>query len=193
MKKYFLVLLMAVIVGVVQLLTLITGTGYLLTQLTMAAYYSLVALGLCLVMGFAGQISLGQAGFFALGGYATASLTTFNFLQIEGRSLFNFLEKTGLLVEKQTLYGETILHLTPWIALILALIVTGITAYALGVPVLRLKGHYLAMATMGFGIIIYRVVLGTSIFGGSRWDYQCACIQNSSRVFYLRRYLRSYP
>jgi branched-chain amino acid transport system permease protein len=40
-------------------------------------------------------------------------------------------------------------------------------AYAIGGPVLRLKGHYLAMATLGFGIIVYRIVLGSSLFGAA--------------------------
>ena len=48
------------------------------------------------------------------------------------------------------------------------MLIAGITAYALGIPVLKLKGHYLAMATMGFGIIIYRLVLGTKIFGEAK-------------------------
>ena len=42
----------------------------------MAAYYTLVTLGLCLLMGYAGQVSLGHAGFFAIGGYTTAVLST---------------------------------------------------------------------------------------------------------------------
>ena len=42
----------------------------------MSAYYSLVVIGLCLLMGYAGQISLGHAGFFAIGGYTSAVLTT---------------------------------------------------------------------------------------------------------------------
>ena len=52
------------------------GREYYLTQLTMAAYYSLVILGLTVLMGYTGQISLGHAAFFAMGGYTTAVLTT---------------------------------------------------------------------------------------------------------------------
>ena len=68
-KKYFPVLILAIVIAVIQLLTLVTGKAFLLTQLTMSAWYVLVAIGLCMVMGYAGQISLGQAGFFAIGGY----------------------------------------------------------------------------------------------------------------------------
>ena len=44
-----------------------------MTQITMSAYYALVVIGLCLLMGYAGQISLGHAGFFAIGGYTSPS------------------------------------------------------------------------------------------------------------------------
>ena len=66
------------LVIVVQLVLSAVKQEFYLTQLTMAAYYTLVALGLCLLMGYAGQISLGHAGFFAIGGYTSAVLTTVN-------------------------------------------------------------------------------------------------------------------
>ena len=47
--------------------------------------------------------------------------------------------------------------------MLLALII----AYAIGIPVLKLKGHYLAMATLGFGTIIYSIVLGTQLLGAA--------------------------
>ncbi len=60
-------------------LSALDHTHYL-TQITMAAYYALAVIGLCLLMGYAGQISLGHAGFFAIGGYASAALTTCNLM-----------------------------------------------------------------------------------------------------------------
>ena len=165
MKRYYPVLLLAAVIIIIQLLTLITGREFLLTQLTMSAYYVLVAAGLCMVMGYAGQISLGQAGFFAIGGYTTAYLTTINFSPMSGKAVFKVLDAAGLLVTKTTLYGDTLVHLNPWISFILSVLIAGFSAYILGVPILRLKGHYLAMATMGFGIIVYRIVLGTRMFG----------------------------
>ncbi|MDA3938732.1 MAG: branched-chain amino acid ABC transporter permease [Spirochaetia bacterium] len=165
MKRFYPVYILFITIVLIQVLTLITGKGYMLTQLTMSAYYVLVAVGLCMVMGYAGQISLGQAGFFAIGGYTTAFLTTIDFTEKAGTGLFKLLDSMGLLITKDTLYGDTVIHLSPWISLIAAVLIAGITAYALGIPVLKLKGHYLAMATMGFGIIIYRIVLGSAIFG----------------------------
>jgi len=72
-----LLILLGLVVGI-QLATAVTGTAYFLTQLTMTAYYTLVVVGLCILMGYAGQISLGHAGFFAIGGYTSAYLTTLN-------------------------------------------------------------------------------------------------------------------
>ncbi|MBI9104274.1 MAG: branched-chain amino acid ABC transporter permease [Spirochaetales bacterium] len=167
MKRYIPVLSLTVAVILIQLFTLITDQAFLLTQLTMSGYYVLVAVGLCMVMGYAGQISLGQAGFFAIGGYTTAFLTTLDFSTKTGTSLYLFLDKLHLLIEKQNLYGDTIIHISPWLSLILALLLAGVAAYGLGVPVLKLKGHYLGMATMGFGLIIYRIVLGTKAFGAA--------------------------
>jgi branched-chain amino acid transport system permease protein len=165
MKRYYPVLLLAIVIIFIQLLTLITGKSYLLTQMTMSAYYILVAVGLCMVMGYAGQISLGQAGFFAIGGYTTAFLTTIDLSSQTETLLYKLLDTLGLLISRETLYGDSIIHISPWISFILSIIIAALAAYALGVPILRLKGHYLAMATMGFGIIIYRIVLGTSFFG----------------------------
>lgn len=165
MKRYRPVAVAAAAVVLIQLITLILGKGFYLTQLTMSAYYVLAALGLCLVMGYAGQISLGQAGFFALGGYTTAFLTTRDLTDLAGTGFFGVMEGLGLVIPKETLYGGSVLHLSPWVSLAAALILAAAAAYLLGVPVLRLRGHYLAMATMGFGLIIYRIVLGTRLFG----------------------------
>ncbi len=159
--------LLALVLAGLQFLTQITDTSYYLTQMTMTAYYSLVIIGLCLVMGYAGQISLGHAGFFAIGGYTSAVLTTYNLIHLleKGNSFVLFLAGKGLLVNGENLYGESLLYVTPWLACILALVLTALIAFLIGIPVLKLKGHYLAMATMGFGIIIYRVVLAWEIMG----------------------------
>jgi branched-chain amino acid transport system permease protein len=118
-------------------------------------------------MGYAGQISLGHAGFFAIGGYTSAVLTTFNFSTLleQGNILIRFLAARCLLVEAQSLYGESLLYVNPWLACIIAILLSIAVAFVIGIPVLKLKGHYLAMATLGFGIIIYRVVLASELLG----------------------------
>ena len=142
-----------------------TGSVYYLTQLTMSAYYSLLIIGLCVLMGYAGQISLGHAGFFAIGGYLSAALTTRNLLPFQDRLPVRFLEALGCLLSSQDVYGAPLLVVTPWAACIIAILTALIIASILGIPVLKLKGHYLAMATLGFGIIIFRIVLASQYFG----------------------------
>jgi branched-chain amino acid transport system permease protein len=138
MKRYVAVISLAASVVAMHLLLAALKLEFLLTQLTMSGYYTLVALGLCLLMGYAGQVSLGHAGFFAIGGYTTAVLTT------AGAAAFSF---------------------TPWLSLPAAVAATAVVALVIGLPVLRLRGHYLAMATLAFGIIVSRVILGTALFG----------------------------
>jgi branched-chain amino acid transport system permease protein len=85
--------------------------------------FSLITMGLSLLMGYAGQVSLGHAAFFGIGAYTS-----------------------GILCAK--------LSLSPWLAMAVGVCVTALVAYTVGVPSLKLKGHYLAMATLGFGVIV---------------------------------------
>ncbi|WP_456385377.1 branched-chain amino acid ABC transporter permease [Desulfolithobacter sp.] len=155
----------AILVVLVQILTTTTGTQYYLTQLTMAAYYGLVVIGLSVLMGYAGQISIGHAGFFAIGGYISAALTTHNLLAMQDIGVVQWLGRLGMLMAGQDLYGEQLLVVSPWAACVAAVSVAAFIAFVLGIPVLKLKGHYLAMATLGFGTIIYRIVLASEYFG----------------------------
>ena len=156
--------LMALII-LVQILAGWTDSVFYLTQLTMSAYYALLIIGLCVVMGYAGQISLGHAGFFAIGGYLSAALTTRNLVPYHDNLLVKILDSAGFLLASQDVYGEPLLVVTPWAACIVAILTATLIAFVIGIPVLKLKGHYLAMATLGFGIIIFRVVLASAYFG----------------------------
>lgn len=164
-KRYIPVLLLLAIVISVQVVTQLSGTSYYLTQLTMSAYYSIVVIGLCVLMGYGGQISLGHAGFFAIGGYLAAAFTTHDLTPFRDKGLVAFFDKAGLLVASTDLYGSDLLTVAPWAACLAALFAAGIIALAIGGPILKLKGHYLAMATLGFGIIIYRIALASAYFG----------------------------
>lgn len=164
-SKYFPILILIGLVIGVQILTQLTDKTFYLTQLTMAAYYTLVVIGLSVLMGYAGQISIGHAGFFAIGGYLSAALTTHNLVSLQAHPLIKALGSMGMLVSGQDLYGEQLLTVAPWPACLFALAVAAVVALVLGVPVLKLKGHYLAMATLGFGIIIFRIGLATEFFG----------------------------
>lgn len=165
MKKLLPLAVLVTTVVAIQLITGWTDTRFYLTQLTMSAYYALLIIGLCVVMGYAGQLSLGHAGFFAIGGYVSAALTTRNLVGFKDTVLVRLLDGLGLLVAGQDLYGDSLLVVTPWAACLAAVLSAGVIAWTLGIPVLKLKGHYLAMATLGFGIIIYRIVLASEVFG----------------------------
>jgi branched-chain amino acid transport system permease protein len=159
------------LVAAIQIATHVTGSAYHLTQLTMTAYYSLLIIGLCLLTGYAGQISIGHAGFFAIGGYLTAFLTTHDLTPLREGGFVALLERSGLLVPRADLYGGDLLSVHPWAACVIAIAATAAVAALVGGPVLRLKGHYLAMATLGFGIIVYRIVLGTALLGSADGIY----------------------
>src|SRR5271157_851464 len=166
-QRYVPLFIIAALVVAAQLLTTAAGQPFYLTQLTMAAYYTIVVVGLCMLMGYAGQISMGHAGFFAIGGYASAALTTADFSATVQAGLGRFMVKAGCIAHGKNLYGADVARLNPWLAFAAAIIITIVIAYLIGVPVLRLKGHYLAMATLGFGSIIYKIVLGTRGLGGA--------------------------
>ena len=83
-----------------------TETEYCLTQLTMALYYAMVVMGLCLLMGYAGQVSLGHGAFFAIGGYTSAVLTTHDFSLFKDAAWAGWLQQAHLFVAKQDLYRQ---------------------------------------------------------------------------------------
>jgi branched-chain amino acid transport system permease protein len=158
---------LAVAVVAVQLAAGAWHKAFYLTQLTMAAYSLLVVLGLCLLMGYAGQASMGQAGFFAIGGYLAGLLTTHDLAPLRSHPLVAALDRVHLLVTRADGAGGSLTHLHPWAAALLALAVAAAVAWLVAGPVFRLRGHYLAMATLGFGIIVHRVFLGSSLFGAA--------------------------
>jgi len=159
-------LLAGAVIGV-QLATLASGKGFYLTQLTMTAYYALAVLGLSLLMGYAGQISLGQAGFFAIGGYSAAFLSTVDLAAQKAQPAVVLATRLGLLVFRPDLVGGKLLAVNPWMGLVAGVALASAVAFAVGVPVLRLRGHYLAMATLAFGTIVSALVVGTQRLGAA--------------------------
>ena len=158
-------LLVAVLVGIQMALP--EKKQFYLTQLTMSMYYAIVVLGLSLLMGYAGQVSLGHGAFFAIGGYTTAILTTTNFLAWQERPLVQALGGVRVFVMKQDAMGEPLMAVAPWAAFVAAMALTLAVAALIGYSALRLKGHYLAMATLGFGLIVQRVIVGSTFMGAS--------------------------
>ena len=119
------------------------SSSMLFTVLKKGAIYALVAVSMNLLNGFTGLFSLGQAGFMLLGAYTYAILT----IPVESRhSVYQYFD------------GGIIQFALPVpIALIAGGIVAAIFAYLIGLPVLRLKSDYLAIATLGFAEIIRAV------------------------------------
>ncbi len=165
LRIYYPVFVAAGLIVALHLVLAATGRIFYMTQITMSAYYALVVIGLCLLMGYAGQISMGHAGFFAVGGYTVAVMTTHNLIAWRDAPLIATLRSLGVVTQWQDLYGNEVLAFAPWPAFVVAMLLTALIALAIGLPVIRLKGHYLAMATLGFGLIIYRIVLGAKLFG----------------------------
>ena len=127
----------AALIGVTSLL----GNDYYLRIVFMMGVYYLCAAGMNVLVGYAGQKSLGQAGLFAAGAYAVALLTT----------------RT---------------ELDPWLALILAAGIAGLCGVVIALPSLRVKGPYLAMVTLAFGIVVEKLVgEWTDVFGGAQGIY----------------------
>ncbi|MGD9106767.1 MAG: branched-chain amino acid ABC transporter permease [Desulfobacterales bacterium] len=108
---------------VIIILPLFVESKYYFIVLNVIGLNTIVVVGLNLLIGFAGQISLGHAAFYGLGSYFSGILTVN--------------------------YGFPL-----WPAMLVGMLATGAVAYLIGYPSLKLRGHYLVMATLGFGIII---------------------------------------
>lgn len=131
---------LGVAVALVGATSLLDNDYYLRIGFMMCVYY-LCAIGMNVLVGYAGQKSLGQAGLFAAGAYAVALITT------------------------QT-------EISPWLALLLAAVISGVCGVLIALPSLRVKGPYLAMVTLAFGIVVEKLVgEWTEVFGGAQGIY----------------------
>jgi branched-chain amino acid transport system permease protein len=128
-------LTLALIAAAVLLLPLVFPSGYYFRVAALVWISALAAIGLNILMGEAGQVSLGHAGFFGIGAYAVA-------------------------------VGPAHLSVPPWAAPILGAILSGLLAFLVGKPVLRLRGHYLAIATLGLGVLVAIVLTNESGWTG---------------------------
>jgi branched-chain amino acid transport system permease protein len=109
--------------------------------------FTMMAVGLNVVVGYAGLLDLGYVAFYAAGAYTAAWLASQQFEQVT----FHF----GSVGLQPTVPG---IHLSFWIVLLLAGCFTALVGIAIGLPTLRLRGDYLAIVTLGFGEIIPQFV-----------------------------------
>ena len=157
------ILIAALFVFLFILEQILPSTHMLFTVLKKGAIYALVAVSMNLLNGFTGLFSLGQAGFMLVGAYTYGVLT----IPVADRANVYMYFDGGLI--------QFALH--PLVAIVLAGVFAGVFAFLIGLPVLRLKSDYLAIATLGFAEII------RAIF---QWD-ALGPITNGSNL------LRNYP
>jgi branched-chain amino acid transport system permease protein len=116
------------VILLIALLPIVFGGTYARSILVIAAINVLLAIGLDVVIGYAGQLNLGQSAFFAIGAYVSTLLVT-----IAGA---NF-----------------------WVAFLAGTIGAALAGAGLALFAVRLRGHYLAIASMGFAIIVYQILM----------------------------------
>jgi branched-chain amino acid transport system permease protein len=114
---------------------LLAGNSFYKSVLVFSMINAVAAVGLCLMLGFAGEISIGQAAFYGLGAYVTA-------------------------------YLANQFHLEPILAIAVGSLVAMAIGWGISRPLSRLHEHYLAMATLAFGIIMYIVFANARPFTG---------------------------
>lgn len=123
-KKVARYLLFLIFIAILGTLPLLMPNTYYLGNIVLIGIYSIMVIGLCLLMGYAGQVSLGHAAFYGLGAYGSGLLTVN--------------------------WGWQ-----PLPAMLAAALITALVAFLIGISTLKLKEHYLALATLGSGVIIY--------------------------------------
>jgi branched-chain amino acid transport system permease protein len=133
----------------------IFGTLPLMSTMVNMAIFTMMALGLNFVVGYAGLLDLGYVAFFAMGSYMAGWLASGQFSQVNVRF-------GGIGV----IPGLTGIHISIWLVLLCAGIATAFTGIVIGLPTLRLRGDYLAIVTLGFGEILPQVARNGDSLGG---------------------------
>ena len=117
--------------------------------------YVIMAIGLNIVVGYAGLLDLGYVAFYAVGAYACAWFAS---VQFAGQDV-----KFGAVGVGGSTPG---IHISIWVLLLIAGLLTGLIGIVIGLPTLRLRGDYLAIVTLGFGEILPQVANNGDDLGG---------------------------
>jgi len=120
-------MILVVLAVVIAVLPFLFPSSYYFRVAALVWVSALAAIGLNILMGQAGQVSLGHAAFFGVGAYAVA-------------------------------VGPAHLGIPPWAALFFGAALSAVLAFIVGRPILRLKGHYLAIATLGLGVLLALII-----------------------------------
>ena len=122
------------VVAIILVLPLLAPSPYYYRVAALVFIFAIAAVGLNLLMGFAGQVSLGHAGFMGVGAYAVAIGPRFG--------------------------------IAPLFSFVLGAMLSALLAFVVGRPILRLRGHYLAVATLGFGVLLTIVFTNEATWTG---------------------------
>jgi branched-chain amino acid transport system permease protein len=145
--------LVPVVLALAALLPLFFDSGDTFLQTcTQALAYIVMALGLNIVVGFAGLLDLGYVAFFAIGAYTSGYFGSDFFSKVGNGEGWHFLVGE----RAQNLPG---IHVNFLLILVLAVIATAIAGLIIGLPTLRLRGDYIAIVTLAFGEIIGRIAV----------------------------------
>jgi branched-chain amino acid transport system permease protein len=126
--------------------------GTVMGTAILALAYTVMALGLNIIVGFAGLLDLGYVAFFAIGAYTMGWFGSLFFAEINGEKGIHILT-TGRAAELPGIHMNFIL------ILVAAIIFTTIAGMLIGLPTLRLRGDYIAIVTLAFGEIIGRIAI----------------------------------
>ncbi|MDP1846615.1 MAG: hypothetical protein Q8K79_02395 [Solirubrobacteraceae bacterium] len=158
-RRAQLALAVAAIVGGAVLPFFFSAGGGFIEDATLALAYIVMALGLNIIVGFAGLLDLGYVAFFAIGAYTMGYFGSLFHIEANGGEGFHLLV-TGAAAE---LPG---IHLNFLIIVVLAIVATTIAGMVIGLPTLRLRGDYIAIVTLAFGEIVGRIAInGDEITG----------------------------
>jgi branched-chain amino acid transport system permease protein len=124
-----------VLAALIAALPFVFPSGYYFRVAALVWVSALAAVGLNILMGQAGQVSLGHAAFFGIGAYAVA-------------------------------IGPTHFGVPSWAAILIGALLSAALSYLVGRPILRLKGHYLAIATLGLGVLVALMITTESRWTG---------------------------
>jgi branched-chain amino acid transport system permease protein len=149
MKKLVILLTLCLAAGL-----LFMNQNFMLTIFSKVLIFSIAALGLNLLSGYTGQISLGHGAFMAIGAYVTAIFT----MKFQLPFAFNLLA---------------------------SVVLAGLLGLLIGIPALRLKGFYLAIATMAFGVAVEQLISAMDVFGGHTGIYNIPRLFDSRFGMYL--------
>lgn len=149
MKKLAILLTLCLAAGL-----LFMNQNFMLTIFSKVLIFSIAALGLNLLSGYTGQISLGHGAFMAIGAYVTAVFT----------------------MKFQLPFAVNLLA---------AVVLAGLLGLLIGIPALRLKGFYLAIATMAFGVAVEQLISAMDFFGGHTGIYNIPRLFSSRFGMYL--------